>query len=97
MDLATCEQHSLTLDLDFSSPKDTGGLPCISIIPLVESTLKLQLLLHVKHFMYIIAAWPGGRGFHIHLPEFVIGHDDYILFCHQQSVPFHCKIQGVIK
>ncbi|GFR18125.1 uncharacterized protein TNCT_440151 [Trichonephila clavata] len=44
MDLATCEQHSLTLDLDFSSPKDTGGLPCTSIIPLVESTLELQLL-----------------------------------------------------
>ncbi|GFR29620.1 SF3 helicase domain-containing protein [Trichonephila clavata] len=94
MDLATCEQHSLTLDLDFSSPKDTGGLPCTSIIPLVESTLKLQLLPHVKHFTYIIAARSGGRGFHIHLPEFVIGHDDYILFCHQQSVPLHYSVQG---
>ncbi|GFR05402.1 SF3 helicase domain-containing protein [Trichonephila clavata] len=50
MDLATCEQHSLTLDLDFSSPKDTGGLPCTSIILLIESTLKLQLLPPCKPF-----------------------------------------------
>ncbi|GFR31706.1 SF3 helicase domain-containing protein [Trichonephila clavata] len=54
MDLATCEQHSLTLDLDFSSPKDTGGLPCTSIIPLVESTLKLQLLPHSVPLHYAV-------------------------------------------
>ncbi|GFX05808.1 SF3 helicase domain-containing protein, partial [Trichonephila clavipes] len=94
MDLATCEQHSLALDLDFSSPNNSVGPPCTSILPLIESTLKLQLLSHVKHFTYIIAARHGGRGFHIHLPEFVIGHDDYILFCHQHSVPLQYAVQG---
>ncbi|GFX56577.1 uncharacterized protein TNCV_5034961 [Trichonephila clavipes] len=93
MDLANCEQHSLTLDLDFS-PNDSGGPPCTSILPLIESTLKLQLLSHVKHFTYTMAARHGGRDFHIHLPEFVIGHDDYILFCHQHSVPLQYVVQG---
>ncbi|GFX57397.1 SF3 helicase domain-containing protein [Trichonephila clavipes] len=80
--------------LGFFSPNDNGGPPCTSILPLIESTLKLQLLSHVKHFTYIIAARHGGRGFHIHLPEFVIGHDDYILFCHQHSVPLQYVVQG---
>ncbi|GFS69727.1 uncharacterized protein TNCV_4823641 [Trichonephila clavipes] len=93
MDLATCEQHSLTLDLDFS-PTIMEDLRVHLSLPLIESTLKLKLLSHVKHFTYIIAARHGGRGFHIHLPEFVIGHDDYILFCHQLSVPLQYVVQG---
>ncbi|GFU47110.1 SF3 helicase domain-containing protein, partial [Nephila pilipes] len=94
MDLATCEHHSLTLDLDFSSDADSEGQPYGSILPLIESTLKLNFLPHVKHFTYIIAARHGGRGLHIHLPEFAIGHDDYILFCHHLSVPLQYMVDG---
>ncbi|GFX82826.1 SF3 helicase domain-containing protein [Trichonephila clavipes] len=55
---------------------------------------QLHIISHVKHFTYIIAARHGDRGFHIHLPEFVIGHDDYILFCHQHSVPLQYVVHG---
>lgn len=87
LNLASAQQHSLILDLDFapiSSNTDCKINP--NFLSLIQSTLKLLFLPRVKHFMYIITARKGGKGLHIHLPEFAIGHDDYILLCQELKI-----------
>ncbi|KAG8172720.1 hypothetical protein JTE90_003909 [Oedothorax gibbosus] len=90
MDLASAVQHRLILDLDFK-PK-THGQPNTFMIPIIESALKKFLLQYCKHFTFIVTARGDGRGTHVHLPEFVIGHDDYILLCSQLRTELYYAI-----
>ena len=81
MDLASAAQHRLVFDVDFK-PKITGR-PNDFMISIIESAFKKILLPYCKHFTYIVTARQDSPGMHVHLPEFVIGHDDYILLCQQ--------------
>lgn len=83
MDLASTTYHSVILDLDFKGDVEMNEMPYQTYIPVIENTLKMLLLSHVEHFTFIITVRQDGYGLHVHLPEFVISHDDYILFCEQ--------------
>ena len=89
MDLAATEGHALMFDLDFvESSKHSPGIHHRDMFPNILSNLKMLLLPHLKHFTYIIAFRDDGHGIHVHVPECVIGHDDYILLCEQLHIYF---------
>ncbi|GBN19691.1 hypothetical protein AVEN_261776-1 [Araneus ventricosus] len=88
LDLASAQQHALIFDLDFHATS-VNQISSISLqlLSCIHSTLKLLFLPNVKHFTYVIAARSRGKGLHVHLPEFVISHDDYILLCEHLKTP----------
>lgn len=96
MDLASTDSHCVILDLDFRTVdgQKSNNPPYKQIFPLIQSTLKMLLLPHTKHFTYILAARSDGPGLHVHLPECIIGHDDYILLCQQLATPLKCELAG---
>lgn len=84
MDLAAADCHALFFDIDFEEKtKAMPGIHHQDMFPFILSTLKTLLLPKVKHFTYIIACRENGHGIHVHVPECVIAHDDYILLCEQ--------------
>lgn len=98
MDLAATDCHGLMFDIDFKAKDECEEIlyPLYdSILPLIQSNLKMLLLPLVKHFTYIIAVRSHSHGVHVHIPECIIGHDDYILLCQQLKLDFdHTIRQG---
>lgn len=86
MDLSSTLMHSIILDFDYQPPHKYDP---VTLLNAIEYVLKSTFLPNVKHFTYIVALRKGGRGVHVHLPEFEIASDDYILFC--ESLRFHFK------
>lgn len=78
MDLCSTRAHSLILDLDY---KLDGTCISQDILDSIEAILKMVFIPSVPNFTYIIACRKNSAGIHVHLPEFLIAHDDYILFC----------------
>lgn len=91
IDLSSTNYHSIVLDFDF---KFQSSYTLKSICELIESILKTTFLPSVPNFTYIIACRRGGKGIHIHLPEFKIGSDDYILFCESLQYKFKQAMCG---
>ena len=83
--ISTCT-HAIIFDFDYH-PQNTNLK--VSIFQILESILKMTFLPAVSNFTYIIALRPQHMGIHIHLPEFKIAHDDYILLC--QHLHFKLK------
>lgn len=79
LDLASADHHCLVFDFDCKDQPDTIHFK--RLLRFIEGALKELLLPHFKHFTYIISSRSDGAGVHLHLPEFVISHDDYILLC----------------
>lgn len=95
MDLREAVSHSLLFDIDFHPAPNisfTGHGPFSEFFPYIESALKMLFLTHVHNFTYILATRAGSAGIHIHLPEFNISHDDYILLCEQLKHKFIMNI-----
>lgn len=89
MDLTSTSTHSVILDLDYKSNASPKG-----ILPIVETVLKMTFLPAISHFTYIVAIRAQHCGIHIHLPEFKIGHDDYILLCETLQQKFRQALIG---
>lgn len=77
MDLAFAKYHSLVFDIDFKGCFSVND-KSVYLTTHLKPTLKFNF--DGKNFTYICATRPNG-GLHIHLPEFIISHDDYIHFC----------------
>lgn len=85
MDLSSALVHSIILDFDYQSPHPFYP---VKVLNAIEYVLKSAFLPNVKNFTYLVALREGGKGIHIHLPEFKIGSDDYILFCESLQYTF---------
>lgn len=90
MDLTYTPSHSIILDLDLLPTSS----PTTGIFHIIETVLKMTFLPAVSHFTYIIAMRARHQGIHVHLPEFKIGHDDYILFCEMLQQKFRQALIG---
>lgn len=95
LDLASAAAHCLIFDLDFKQQGEVDEPPYTAYIPMVESTLKMLFLSKVDNYTFIVTVRSDGYGVHIHLPEFVIAHDDYIKLCQQLKPLLAYSIPGV--
>jgi hypothetical protein len=81
MDLAFARSHALILDLDFKSTRSHVVKTSEETLAVIETVLKSFFIPGIPNFTYIIARREDGAGIHIHLPEMVIAHDDYVILC----------------
>lgn len=95
LDLSSAAAHCVVLDLDFKKLGEIREPPYNAYIPVLESTLKMLFLSKVTNYTFIVAVRAGGYGIHIHLPEFIIAHDDYIKLCQQLKPLLAYSIPGV--
>lgn len=91
MDLCSAQSHTLFFDLDCNKNVSEKMLPVV--FKAFQSVLKVLLLPHVHNFTMLISTRPQSSGIHVHLPEFAICHDDYILLCEQLQPQFHRGFQ----
>lgn len=91
VDLSSVGAHAVILDFDYYPNHEEVG---ISIFNIIETILKMTFLPSVENFTYIIALRPHHTGIHIHLPEFKIGYDDYILLCESLQYKFRQALLG---
>ncbi|KAG8175223.1 hypothetical protein JTE90_022646 [Oedothorax gibbosus] len=90
LDLASADHHCPVFDFDCKDqPLDNKQMK--RLLRYFEAVLKELLLPHFKHFTFIVSFRSDGAGIHVHLPEFVIGHDDYILLCDKLSDQFELE------
>lgn len=94
MDLSSTPAHLLMFDIDvkyeniFNTKKicmEYIDKPCMSIL--------MTLFLRFKNLTLVVAHREKG-GLHLHFPEIIIGHDDYIRLCSQLQMQFEYKIPG---
>lgn len=91
MDLSSALVHSIVLDFDYRAGQPFSPS---ALFEAIEYVLKSILLPNVKNFTFIIALRKDGKGVHVHLPEFKIGSDDYILFCESLQYKFKEAMMG---
>ncbi|GFR32551.1 SF3 helicase domain-containing protein [Trichonephila clavata] len=82
IDLALAIEHALILDLDFHYKEQYNPTFVESYIERYLIPVLKSLFHQIPCFTMISAIREGG-GLHIHLPEFQISHDDYIVLCIQ--------------
>ena len=80
LDLAFAQTHSLFFDIDFK-----GQYSFQDFIKFLKNKLApaLQFFFCQSQFFTYIISMRNRGGIHLHIPEFVINHDDYILLCNQ--------------
>lgn len=94
MYLTYTQSHSLILDLDFKSTNQNIEFVSDEILNIIQTILKMTFIPIVSNFTYIIAPRSNHGGIHIHLPEFQVAHDDYILFCESLQANFNKTLQS---
>lgn len=94
MDLSSAIVHSIILDFDYITSLSFTAKLVTNMIETIQCILKSVLLPNVKNFTFIVALRKDGRGVHIHLPEFKIGSDDYVLFCESLQYKFKEVMMG---
>lgn len=88
MDLAFAKYHNLILDIDFK-----GSFSLNEKINFMDSYLKPTLKSFFDElpcFTCIFTTRNNG-GLHVHMPEFLISNDDYIIFCTQLQQHINVK------
>ena len=91
VDLTSTGVHAIIFDLDYHpAEKDISH----NIINIFESILKMVFIPSVPNFTYIIATRKEHKGIHIHMPEFKISHDDYILLCEHLQFRLKQSLSG---
>lgn len=94
MDLAFARTHSLMFDIDIKvdstcKREDIENYLTSVVKPIITSTF-----CQLTCYTFILASRRDGYGLHVHFPEFVISHDDYIIFCTQLQPQLEFKSQN---
>ena len=86
MDLSCTQGHALVFDIDIKFSDNSKFIPSQHLLlSYYEKVFSIVLKTHfgrLNHFTTIVALRENFvGGMHVHLPEFIISHDDYIEFC----------------